>query len=55
MFLYKSYELALLPSQIETNLYIRPNPDSRINRKPDRRIIDQTAELIKNRTAEFDH
>ena len=26
------------------NMYIRPNPDGRINRKPDGRIIDQMAE-----------
>ena len=37
------------------NLYIQPNPDSRINRKPDGQIIEETAKLIKNRRAEFDH
>ena len=39
--------------EVPSNLYIRPNPDGRINRKPDGQIIDQTAELIKNRTAEY--
>ena len=36
------------------NSSLVPNPDGQINRKPDGRIFDQTAELIKNRTAEFD-
>ena len=29
---------------IETNSSIRPNPEGRINRKPNGRIIDETAE-----------
>ena len=36
------------------NLSIRQNPDGWINTKPNGRINDQKAELIKNRTAEFD-
>ena len=36
------------------NLSIQPNPNGRINTKLNGRIIDQTAELIKNRAAEFD-
>ena len=40
-------------------LSIRPNPDGRINTKPNGRIINQTmtnqsAKLIRNQTAEFD-
>ena len=36
-----------------TNLSIRPNPDGRINRKPEGQIIDETAEKIENLEAEF--
>ena len=39
----------------ETNLSLRPNPDRRINRKPDGQIFVQTAESIKYQTAEFHH
>ena len=35
-------------------LSIRLNPDGRINTKPNGGIIDETAELIKKQTAEFD-
>ena len=50
----KSQNIKLIKTEKKTSLSMWPNPDGRINRKRKSWIIDQTAELIKNRTAEFD-
>ena len=46
----KEYELVLHAFAGRNTQHLRPNPDGRINRKPDGRIFYQTAELIKNQT-----
>ena len=44
----------MISKGIQPDLPIRPNPDGRKNAKPNGRKSDETAEKMRNRTAEYD-
>ena len=54
-YIQKPLKVNILILPIPSELVHMADPDGRINTKPNGQIIDQTAKLFKNRTAEFDH